>query len=60
MSDRDDFLAWVNSRVRDAEIAGPNVTSGTPTGWTATMIQIANNGSNGQRPHIVAYAVCGV
>jgi hypothetical protein len=41
-------------------ISAPNVTSGEPTGWTATVVQIANNGSNGQRPHIVAYAVCGV
>ena len=41
-------------------ISAPDVTSGTPTGWTATAVQIANNGSNGQRPSIVAYAVCGV
>ena len=41
-------------------VSAPDVTSGTPTGWTATAVQIANNGSNGQRPHIVAYAVCGV
>lgn len=41
-------------------ISAPNVTSGTPTGWTATAVQIANNGFNGQRPSIVAYAVCGV
>lgn len=42
-------------------ISAPNVTSGTPTGWTATAVQIANIiGSNGQRPSIVAYAVCGV
>jgi hypothetical protein len=36
------------------------VTSGTPTGWTATAVQVANDGSNGQRPTITAYAVCGV
>jgi hypothetical protein len=41
-------------------ISTPNVTSGTPTGWTATAVQIVNNGSNGNRPSIVAYAVCGV
>jgi len=41
-------------------VSAPDVTSGTPTGWTATAVQIANNGSNGQRPSIVAYAVCGV
>jgi hypothetical protein len=41
-------------------VSAPDVTSGTPTGWTATVVQVANNGSNGQRPHIVAYAVCGV
>ena len=41
-------------------ISAPNVTSGTPNGWTAIAVQIANNGSNGQRPSIVAYAVCGV
>ena len=41
-------------------ISAPNVTSGTPTGWTATAVQIANNLLNGQRPSIVAYAVCGV
>ena len=41
-------------------ISAPDVTSGTPTGWTATVVQIATNGSNGQRPNIVAHAVCGV
>jgi ketosteroid isomerase-like protein len=29
MSDRDDFLAWVNSRVRDAEIAVHDGDAGT-------------------------------
>jgi len=41
-------------------VSAPDVTSGTPTGWTATAVQVANNGSNGQRASIVAYAVCGV
>jgi hypothetical protein len=39
--------------------SSPNVTSGTPTGWTAVGYQFANNGSNGQRWSISAYAVCG-
>ena len=36
----------------------PNGSTGTtPTGWTATAIQL-NNTSNGNRPTILAYAVC--
>jgi hypothetical protein len=38
--------------------SSPNVTSGTPTGWTAVGYQFAT-GSNGQRWSITAYAVCG-
>jgi hypothetical protein len=37
----------------------PNPATGTPTGWTATAYQFANNGSNGNRWTITAYAVCG-
>ena len=40
------------------QTSAPNVTTGTPTGWTATAIQFAT-GANGNRPSIVAYAVCG-
>jgi hypothetical protein len=53
-------IAQGNNAQGAVAISAPNVTSGTPTGWTATVVQIANNGSNGQRPHVVAYAVCGV
>jgi len=42
------------------QTSSPNSTTGTPTGWTATAVQVANNGSNGSRPTILAYAVCGV
>jgi len=39
--------------------SGPNVTSGTPTGWTAIAVQLHNTG-NGSRPTITAYVICGV
>jgi Collagen triple helix repeat (20 copies) len=53
-------IAQGNNAQGAVAVSAPNATSGTPTGWTATVVQIANNGSNGQRPQIVAYAVCGV
>jgi hypothetical protein len=42
------------------QTSAPTPTTGTPTGWTATAVQVANNGSNGNRATITAYAVCGV
>jgi Collagen triple helix repeat (20 copies) len=53
-------VAQGNNAQGAVAVSAPDVTTGTPTGWTATVVQIANNGSNGQRPNIVAYAVCGV
>jgi hypothetical protein len=39
--------------------SAPNPQSGTPTGWTANAIQIDVPTTNGNRPSILAYAVCG-
>jgi hypothetical protein len=39
--------------------SAPNVTTGTPTGWTATAVQVTAPTSNGNRPTITVYAVCG-
>lgn len=41
-------------------VSAPNVTSGTSTGRTATAVQVTTPTANGNRPTIVAYAVCGV
>jgi hypothetical protein len=38
--------------------SAPTPQTGTPTGWTARAVLVANNGSNGNRPTILAYAVC--
>jgi hypothetical protein len=54
------IVAQGNNGQGAVAVSAPNVTSGTPTGWTATAVQVANNGSNGQRASVVAYAVCGV
>jgi hypothetical protein len=40
------------------QTSAPSPSTGTPTGWTATAVQVANNGGNGGRPTILAYAVC--
>ncbi len=40
--------------------SSPDVTTGTPAGWTATAIQTRANGSEAGRATITAYAVCGV
>jgi hypothetical protein len=40
--------------------SSPDVTTGTPAGWTATAIQVRVNGAEAVRSTITAYAVCGV
>jgi hypothetical protein len=40
--------------------SAPSPQTGTPTGWTATAVQVTAPTANGSRPTILAYAVCGV